>query len=68
MKRVHKDEMIRFANSPEGTEVWFRNFSNDKNTWRLIRHASWNKDDGYIVNDANAELRKACINKIKGIK
>ena len=50
MERKHKLEMIRYANSPEGTKVWV-NYST------LADIPKWRPDRLYIVNDEQAALR-----------
>ena len=53
-KRKHQDEMIRFANSPEGTKVWYKS----DGCWYDIIKPIWVKKLHYIVDDKHAELRK----------
>jgi len=43
--RPHKDEMIRFAKSEDGTKVWYRQ--------KIAK--SWNEDKIYVLNDKYAE-------------
>ena len=62
MERIHKAEMIRFAESPKGTMCWLRD---SKCGWDLINKPGWVEDNIYIVDDAHAELRKLQIDKPK---
>lgn len=56
MSKVHKDEIVRWANSPEGTKVWYKRLYNSK--WVLCSYASWRSNYTYIVNDRQSEDRK----------
>ena len=54
----HKDELIRWANSPAGTKVWYAELSASK--FELITSPTWGYTNAcYIVDDRQAELRKA---------
>jgi len=55
MAQPHKDEIIRWANSPEGTMVWYKDFGH----WIITDNPSWDSGTLYIVDDEWAELRKA---------
>jgi hypothetical protein len=59
MTRVHKEEMIRFANSPAGTKVWCK--SNANGMWGKLKMPSWDENSSYIVDDEFAELRKQFV-------
>lgn len=54
--KKHKDEIIRWANSHEGTRVWNKG---PASRWQLIDNPRWTKDTKYIVDDRWSELRKA---------
>ena len=54
--RVREQEMIRFAKSEEGTEVWYR-YKTSTN-WDTILKPAWNKPCIYIIDNEYAELRK----------
>ena len=54
----HKDEIIRWANSKEGTKVWV-NYPNE-DIWYLLENTIvWHPKNKYIVNDKYADIRKA---------
>lgn len=55
-KHTHHKEIKRWANCPDGTQVWFK----DKQ-WILINNPIWDKEYTYIVNDKFAEYRKAIL-------
>jgi len=55
MNRTHKEEMIRWAESPEGTGVWY---SHNNSEWVLRSKPDWNEDVVYIVDDWHSVLRK----------
>ena len=57
-EQVHKNEIIRLANSEQGTKIWFKI---DHAEWKLALNASWEDWAEYIVNDRHAEIRKALI-------
>jgi hypothetical protein len=57
MSHKHKEEIIRWANSPEGTKVWVR--EEDMDEWFTTLHPSWYNGSKYIVDDEYAEVRKA---------
>ena len=60
MKRIHANEIIRWANSPIGTEVWFKGKSKGKNcNWLKMRMPNWLEDTYYVVDDEYTEVRKA---------
>lgn len=52
----HRDEIIRWANSEEGTGVWQKDELND--CWAILTLIPWHKHIIYIVDDQWAELRK----------
>jgi len=54
----HKDEICRWANSPDGTAVWYKYRGID---WTLTKNPHWSPDVNYVVYDEWAELRKAQI-------
>jgi len=54
--RPHKEEMIRFAESEAGTEVWFR--PKTSTNWRTLLTPTWNEDYIYILDNKYAKLRK----------
>jgi len=60
MKRIHELEMIRFAQSPEGTLCWVKD---SKYGWITTGVPVWSVDNHYIVDDVHAELRKLQIDK-----
>lgn len=55
----HKKELIRLADSPDGTKVWYKRC--DEEEWVLTSCPSWLVDYTYVVNDKHAEVRKASI-------
>lgn len=55
MAHPHKDEIIRWANSLEGTKIWH----NSNGTWSRVSSVNWKKTTKYIVDDEYAELRMA---------
>ena len=59
MKRKHEDEMVRFAQSPEGTKVWFRAIESRK--WVSSYSPSWSNGYIYIVDDEWSKIAKQCI-------
>ena len=55
---THQKEIIRWANSPDGTRVWCKEqYTNHQ--WILTNNAKWFTTQIYIVNDEYAKLRKA---------
>ena len=54
--RRHIEEMTRFANSKEGTRVWYKQKTGTN--WYTIAYPTWHKDCLYVVDDEDAELRK----------
>ena len=54
--RPHKEEMIRFAKSEDGTLVWFRRKS--CTSCDTISSPAWHKDSIYILHNKYAVLRK----------
>ena len=54
----HKNEIIRWANSSDGTKVWARGVGSDT-SWKTVSCPGWFKSGIYIVDDEWAELRKA---------
>ena len=60
--RKHKEEIIRYANSEEGTQVWCKPYGDDM--WSLlVYNPDWKEDVTYIVDDVHAVLRKLQIDK-----
>ena len=55
----HKDEIVRWANNPIGTTLWYWSAGDKGTPHNLTTPPSWVKDDVYIVDDHQAELRKA---------
>ena len=53
---THKDEIIRWANCPDDTKVWYRRA---ESMWDIVVTPLWLFDVDYIVDDKYAELRKA---------
>jgi len=53
--RVHREEMIRFAESEEGVEVYYR--CENSSSWSKARSPAWDKTCKYIVGDKYAKLR-----------
>ncbi len=60
-QNTHASEIVRWANSPDGTKVWNRHKNSESKFWYLVEEPRWHKDRIYIVNDEYAELRKAEI-------
>ena len=58
MERKHKKEIIRYANSKDGAQVWF---SHNFQEWKLTEEPIWVDSTNYIVDDKWADLRKAQI-------
>ena len=58
--KIHRDEIIRYANCTEGTKVWER-YNRDGESWMLTDLPLWSKDCIYVVDDMYAELRKESI-------
>jgi len=54
--RPHKEEMIRFAKSEVGTQVWFRQKTGTG--WSTVLKPAWDKDYIYVVHNKYANLRK----------
>ena len=55
----HKEEIIRWANSPKGTKVWIKHIVGN---WFLCEGTiAWNEKYQHIVDDEWAELRKAYV-------
>lgn len=57
MAHIHKDEIIRWAKCPNGTEIWHRHKGDKK--WLKTDEPNWYPTKIYIVDDEFAELRKA---------
>jgi len=53
----HKEEICRWANSPEGTKVWRKSYDD----WDLFDNPIWDRNKIYITNNEWAELRKAQV-------
>ena len=64
--RIHRDEMKRFADSEDGTLVWFKRETDTR--WRKTREPRWHKDSSYILDNKYAELRKEGIDKDRPIQ
>ena len=62
MNRIHREEMIRFAESPEGTNCWYKE-ANNGTEWFITCEPSWLKRNIYIVDDVHAPYRKLQIDK-----
>jgi len=58
-RKQHANEIIIWANSPEGTKVWCRRKKEKR--WLLMQTPSWNKDNDYVINGTKAERRKRKI-------
>lgn len=56
---THKKEIIRYANSEDGTRVFYKR--KDSDTWRLGNFPSWDHETKYIVDDDSALFRKAIL-------
>ena len=56
----YRNEICLWANSPLGTEVWYKR-KNTKDKWTCSISVLWNKDYIHIVDNEWAELRKAQI-------
>jgi len=54
--KKHRSEIIRWADAPEATGVWFKR--QNELEWILTAHPSWNTDLLYIVDDKHAKIRK----------
>jgi len=54
---LHRDEIVRWANSPKGTTVWYWNTHGSM--WDTTCTPFWVEEVTYIVDDHQAELRKA---------
>jgi len=52
----HKEEIIRWANCPDGTKVWNKK---DGFEWRTSEEPLWLIHHEYIVDDEYSEIRKA---------
>ena len=59
-EQYHKEERIRHANAPRGTEVWLRNVAQ---SWKLTDEPIWSDRSKYIVDDEWSEIRKAHLNR-----
>ena len=64
--RKHRNEMIRFANTEKGTEVWFKHKS--RGEWEKEYYPYWIDDTFYVVDDEYAELRKESIDSERKIQ
>jgi len=64
--RIHREEMKRFADSEEGTAVWYR--QKTVTNWRTILEPTWNEDYIYILDDEDAELRKKSADENRPIQ
>jgi len=58
--RVHKEEIFRWARTPEGTKVWSRD-EEDGSEWTLTSRPLWRRNKIYVVDDEWSHLRKAEI-------
>ena len=52
----HEKEIIRWAECPEGTKVWYRKRGHE---WKETIGPLWHTDHEYIIADKYAEIRKA---------
>ena len=57
--RKHRYEMIRFANSKDGVEVWHK--SHAFPTWLKIEIPHWVDSSCYIIDDEYADIRMKSI-------
>lgn len=57
MKRKHREEMLRWAESDDGVFVWKK--SPRENNWTITNAPGWFPYDNYVVDDEWAHLRKA---------
>ncbi len=57
-----RDEIIRWANSPDGTKVW-KYFPIPNKEWMLVQNPFTDSHSLYIVDDEEAEMRKELIDK-----
>jgi len=62
---IHRDEIKRYADSPDGTKVWSKS---DGGIWATTITPAWNKNYIYIVDDMYAELRKESIDTSRPIQ
>lgn len=60
--KKHRQEIIRWANSPEGTKVWVKR-KGDKN-WLLQKSPSWLPDNKHIVDDSASIERMKEMNNV----
>ena len=58
VEQVHKSEIIRLANSPQDTYVWFKQ---EGFGWCRLAAVVWGPENKYIVDDEFAEIRKAFV-------
>ena len=65
MKRKHKEEIIRWANSPRSTRVWYRGI---RFHWYPLANPTWSEASHYIVDDEFAEIRKQFIDDYSKIQ
>ena len=61
--KKHAEEIITWANSPEGTKVWCRR--KHEKGWLLMQSPSWNKDNDYVVDNEKTIERMAEIENVK---
>ena len=54
---THREEIIRWANSPDDTKVWVKDISG----WKIIDSPNWYASRAYVVDDKWAELAKQFI-------
>ena len=63
MDRIHKDEIIRFANSKENTKVWCKQVRDNTCFWSLSNTPLWSGKSSYVVDDEYATVRKFFIDE-----
>ena len=54
----HKEEILRWDNCPDDTQVWSREINAQKG-WGKVSAPFWSERKVYVVDDKYAELRKA---------
>ena len=59
MTRKHRDEIIRWAKSPAGTNVWLKKSTAD--VWYDSIIPTWGDNVEYVLDDEWADIRKAFI-------
>ena len=61
---THEKEIIRWAKSPDGTDVWEKRHNLDP-FWFLLDCPDWDPSSTFIVNDKHAKIRKQWIDEGK---